>query len=79
MRLSKYFIPTLKEIPADAVIESHKLMLRSGMMRPLSAGIYSFLPLGYRALKKAMELVRQEMDAIGAQEFHLPALNPIEL
>jgi prolyl-tRNA synthetase len=79
MRLSKYFIPTLKEIPADAVIESHKLMLRSGMMRPLSAGIYSFLPLGYRALKKAMELVRQEMDAIGGQEFHLPALNPIEL
>ncbi|MFI5253022.1 MAG: proline--tRNA ligase [Bacteroidota bacterium] len=79
MRLSKYFIPTLKEIPADAVIQSHQLMLRAGMIRPLSAGIYSFLPLGYRALKKAMEIVREEMDAIGGQEFHLPALNPIEL
>ena len=79
MRLSKYFIPTLKETPADAVIQSHKLMLRAGMIRPLAAGIYSLLPLGYRALKKAMEIVRQEMDAIGAQEFHLPALNPIEL
>jgi prolyl-tRNA synthetase len=79
MRLSNNFIPTLKEIPADAIIKSHQLMLRAGMIRPLSAGVYSFLPLGYRALKKAMEIVRQEMDAIGGQEFHLPAINPIEI
>src|SRR5579862_884386 len=79
MRLSQNFIPTLKEVPADATITSHQLMLRAGMIRPLSAGIYSFLPLGYRVLKKAMEIVRQEMDAIGGQEFHLPALNPIEI
>lgn len=79
MRLSKNFVPTLKETPSDAMIESHKLMLRAGMIRPLGAGIYAFLPLGYRVLRKAIEIVREEMDAIGAQEFHLPALNPIEL
>jgi prolyl-tRNA synthetase len=79
MRLSKIFIPTLKEIPSDALIPSHQLMLRAGMIRPLGAGVYSFLPLGYRILKKVMEIIRDEMDAIGGQEFHLPALNPIEL
>jgi prolyl-tRNA synthetase len=79
MRLSKNFIPTVKEIPSDALIPSHQLMLRAGMIRSLSAGVYSFLPLGYKILKKAMEIIRDEMDAIGGQEFHLPALNPIEL
>lgn len=79
MRLSKYFIPTLKEIPSDALIPSHQLMLRAGMIRPLGAGVYSFLPLGYKVLRKVMEIIRDEMDAIGGQEFHLPALNPIEL
>lgn len=79
MRFSKGFFPTVKEVPADAVIASHQLMLRAGMMRPLGAGIYSFLPLGYAVMKKAMEIIRQEMDAIGGQEFHLPALNPVEL
>ena len=79
MRLSKYFVPTLKEIPSDAIIPSHQLMLRAGMIRPLGAGVYSFLPLGYRILKKIIRLVREEMDAIGAQEFLLPALNPLEL
>jgi len=79
MRLSKYFVPTLKEVPNDAVVVSHILMLRSGMVRMLSAGIYSFLPLGYRVVKKASEIIRQEMDAIGGQEFHLPALNPKEI
>jgi prolyl-tRNA synthetase len=79
MRLSKNFIPTLKEIPSDALMPSHQLMLRSGMIRPLGAGVYSFLPLGYRILKRVMEIIRDEMDAIGGQEFHLPALNPIEL
>ncbi len=79
MRLSKYFVPTLKEVPNDAVVSSHILMLRSGMVRMLSAGIYSFLPLGYRVMKKVSEVIREEMDAIGGQEFHLPALNPIEI
>ncbi|MGO9480741.1 MAG: proline--tRNA ligase [Candidatus Kryptoniota bacterium] len=79
MRLSTYFLPTLKENPADAVMASHRLMVRAGLMRPLGAGIYSWLPMGWRAMKKVMEIIREEMDAIGAQEFHLPALNPIEI
>lgn len=79
MRLSKVFIPTTKEAPADAVIPSHILMMRAGMIRPLAAGIYSFLPLGYRMIKKVCEIIRREMDAIGGQEFHLPALNPKEI
>ena len=79
MKLSKAFIPTLKEDPADAVIPSHKLMVRAGMIRMLSAGIYSFLPLGYKVIKKITAIIREEMDAIGGQEFHLPALNPKEI
>jgi prolyl-tRNA synthetase len=79
MRFSKAFIPTMKEVPADAVIISHQLMLRAGLVRGLTAGIYSFLPLGYRIIKKIVKIVCEEMDAIGGQEFHLPALNPIEL
>jgi prolyl-tRNA synthetase len=79
MKLSKCFIPTLKETPADAILPSHRLMLRAGMIRPLGAGIYSFLPLGYKVLTNALRIIRDEMNAIGGQEFHLPALNPIEL
>ncbi|MBI3365603.1 MAG: proline--tRNA ligase [Ignavibacteriae bacterium] len=79
MRLSSSFIPTLKEVPSDAIIPSHQLMLRAGMIRPLGAGVYSFLPLGYRIVKKVMEIIRDEMDRIGGQEFHLPALNPLDL
>jgi len=79
MRISKSFIPTLKEVPNEAIITSHILMLRSGMVRMLSAGIYSFLPLGYKVIKKISEIIREEMDAIGGQEFHLPALNPKEI
>jgi prolyl-tRNA synthetase len=79
MRLSKYFVPTLKEVPNDAVVTSHILMLRAGMVRMISAGIYSFLPLGYIVMKKISEIIRDEMDAIGGQEFHLPALNPKEI
>jgi prolyl-tRNA synthetase len=79
MKLSKYFVPTLKELPADATVTSHILMLRSGMIRMVSAGIYSFLPLGYRVLRKVSQIVREEMDAIGGQEFHLPAINPKEI
>ena len=79
MRLSNYFVPTLKEVPNDAVVASHILMLRSGSIRMVGAGIYSFLPLGYRVIKKISEIIREEMDAIGGQEFHLPALNPKEI
>src|SRR5512140_3280206 len=79
MRLSTSFLPTVKEIPADAVIPSHQLMIRAAMIRPLSAGVYAFLPMGYRVMRKVMDIVREEMDAIGAQEFHLPALNPTDL
>lgn len=79
MKISKSFIPTLKEVPSDAIIPSHILMLRSGMVRMLSAGIYSFLPLGYKVIKKISEIINDEMTAIGGQEFHLPALNPREI
>ncbi len=79
MRLSQGFFPTQKEVPADAIVPSHQLMLRAGLMRQLGAGIFSFLPLGYAVMKKVMQIIREEMDAIGGQEFHLPALNPIEL
>lgn len=79
MRLSKYFVPTLKEVPNDAVVTSHILMLRAGMVRMVSAGIYSFLPLGYIVIKKISDIIREEMDSIGGQEFHLPALNPKEI
>jgi prolyl-tRNA synthetase len=79
MRQSRYFIPTLKEVPADAIIPSHKLMLRAGLVRQLAAGVFSWLPLGHIVLKKIMNILREEMDAIGGQEFLLPALNPIEI
>jgi prolyl-tRNA synthetase len=79
MKISKSFIPTLKEVPADAVVQSHILMLRAGMIRMVSAGIYSFLPLGYRVMRKISEIIREEMNNIGGQEFHLPALNPTEI
>jgi prolyl-tRNA synthetase len=77
-RWSKLFIPTLREAPADAEVASHKLLLRAGYVRQLSAGIYSYLPLGQRALNKIIAIVREEMDRIG-QEFYLPTLNPAEL
>ncbi len=79
MRLSKGFFPTVKEVPSDAVIPSHQLMIRAGLMRQLAAGVFSFLPIGYAVMKKVMQIIREEMDAIGGQEFHLPALNPVEL
>ncbi|MCS6966134.1 MAG: proline--tRNA ligase [Candidatus Kapabacteria bacterium] len=79
MRYNKAFIPTLREVPSEAQAISHQLMLRAGLVRQLSAGVYSFLPLGWRAMQKVMHIVRQEMDAIGGQEFYFPALNPIEI
>ncbi|NMB80993.1 MAG: proline--tRNA ligase [Ignavibacteria bacterium] len=79
MRFTKNFIPTLKEVPADAVIPSHVLMIRAGMVRMLSAGIYSFLPLGYKVVRKISDIIREEMNEIGGQEFHFPGLNPKEI
>src|SRR6266404_2768905 len=79
MRWSKYFIPTLREDPADAEVVSHKLLLRAGIVRQLSAGIYSYLPLGQRIALKVMQILREEMNRIGGQEFYLPALHPAEV
>jgi prolyl-tRNA synthetase len=79
MRWTKTFIPTLREAPSDAESPSHKLMIRAGMVRQLAAGSYSYLPLGYRVLRKAEEIVRQEMDRAGAIELFLPSLHPPEL
>jgi prolyl-tRNA synthetase len=79
MRISTSFIPTVKETPSDATIPSHQLMIRAGMIRPLAAGVYTFLPLGTRVMQNVLKLVKEEMDAIGGQELHLPALSPIEL
>lgn len=79
MRFSKAFIPTLKEAPSDAQVASHKLLLRAGFVRQLAAGIYSYLPLAVRSLRKIEAIVREEMDAIGCQEFYLPALHPREI
>ncbi|HEX6717981.1 MAG TPA: proline--tRNA ligase [Pyrinomonadaceae bacterium] len=79
MRWSRYFIPTLREDPADAEVVSHKLLLRAGLIRQLSAGIYSYLPLGQRVALRVMQILREEMNAIGGQEFYLPALQPAEI
>ncbi len=79
MRLSKSFIPTLKEVPSEAVIPSHILMIRAGLVRQLSAGIYSWLPVGYKVIRKITDIIREEMNAIGGQEFHFPGLNPREI
>src|SRR5215510_13270654 len=79
MLWSKLFIPTLREAPAEAEAMSHTLLLRAGYIRQLSAGIYSHLFLSQRALNKIIRIVREEMDAIGAQEMLLPALHPAEL
>ena len=79
MRWSHYFIPTLREDPADAEVVSHKLLLRAGLIRQLGAGIYSYLPLAQRSILKITQIIREEMNAVGGQEFYLPALNPAEI
>lgn len=79
MRWTQTFIPTLKEVPAEAEIPGHQLMLRSGMIRQLMAGAYTFMPLGYRSVRKVSQIVREEMDRAGAIELFMPALQPIEL
>lgn len=79
MRWSNYFIPTLREEPSDAEVVSHKLLLRAGFVRQLGAGIYTYLPLAQRSVLKISEIIRQEMNAIGGQEFFFPALHPAEI
>jgi prolyl-tRNA synthetase len=79
MRWTQTFIPTLKESPAEAEIVSHKLLLRAGLIRKLGSGVYTFLPLGLRALKKVEKIVREEMDRAGAVEVLMPAIQPKEI
>ena len=79
MRWTKTLIPTLKEVPSDAELKSHRLMVRSGMIKKLSPGVYVQLPLGWRVLSKVEKIVRQEMDRAGAIEIAMPVLQPIEL
>ncbi len=78
MRWTAFFIPTAKEVPAEATVPSHQLMIRAGLIRQVAAGAYTFLPLGYRTLRKIEEIVRQEMNRAGAIELHMPAMHPIE-
>ena len=79
MRLSQYFLPLIRENPSEAQIVSHRLMLRAGMIRQSSAGIYSWLPLGLRVLTKVEQIVREEQDRTGAQEILMPTIQPAEL
>jgi prolyl-tRNA synthetase len=79
MRWSRYFLQTAREVPRDAEVVSHRLMLRSGMIRKLAAGIYTYLPFGWRSLQKLMAIVRRELDAAGAVELSMPAIQPAEL
>src|ERR1700748_2044502 len=79
MRLSRFFLPILKENPKEAEIVSHRLMLRAGMLRQQAAGIYSWLPLGFRVLKKIEAIVRQEQDRAGALEVLMPTIQSADL
>ena len=79
MRTSNFPLQTLKEVPADAEIASHRLMLRAGLIRKLAAGLYTWLPLGLRVMRKVENIVREEMDRAGALEVLMPAIQPAEL
>ncbi len=79
MRYSQYLLPTLKEVPADAEVISHQLMLRAGMIRKVSAGIYNYMPLGLRSIRKMEQIIREEMNRAGAIECLMPMANPAEL
>src|SRR4051794_13811795 len=79
MRLSAYPINTLRDVPADAEVVSHRLMLRAGMVRRLSAGLYTWLPIGLRVLRKVEQIIREEMNRAGALELLMPTLQPSEL
>ena len=78
-RLSEFFLPTLRDDPADAEALSHKLMVRAGLIRQVGAGLWTYLPAGQRVVSKAEQIVREEMDAIGGQEMLMPVLQPAEL
>ena len=79
MRQSKFFMPTLKEAPSDAVAKSHQLMLRGGYIRQVTAGVYAYLPLGYRVLRKAENIIEEEMNNINVPEMIMPHLLPATL
>jgi prolyl-tRNA synthetase len=79
LRMSKLYAPTLKEVPAEAELASHRVLLRAGMIRKAAAGVYTYLPLGWRSLHKIERIVREEMDTIGSQEMLMPAMQPSEL
>ena len=79
MRLSQMLLPTVKEDPAGAEAVSHKLMVRAGLVRQLAAGVYVFLPAGWRVMQKIAGIIRHEMDAIGCQELLMPVINPAEI
>lgn len=79
MRMSKLFFASLRQIPADAQVKSHQLMLRANMIKKLASGIYTYLPLGYRVIKKISAIIQSEMDAMGAQEILMPMVQPAEL
>ena len=79
MRISKYLIATLREAPAEAEIISHQLMLRAGMIRRIASGIYTWLPMGLRVLRKVEAIIREEMDRAGAQELLMSGVQPAEL
>ena len=79
MRMSQTLIPTLKEAPAEAEVPSHIFMMRGGYLRKLAAGIYSFLPLGWRVVTKVEKIIREELNAAGCSEVFLPAVIPAEL
>ena len=78
-KMSQLYAPTLKEDPAEAELSSHRLLLRAGMIRKTAAGLYSYLPLAWRSIRKIEAVIRDEMEAIGAQEMMVPILTPSEL
>src|SRR5512133_2966550 len=79
MRYSQYLLPTLKEVPADAEVISHQLMMRAGMIRKVAAGVYNYLPMGLRSVRKVEKIIREEMNRAGALELSMPAVQPAEL
>src|ERR671921_2095755 len=79
MRMSHLFGRTLREAPGDVELPSHRLMLRAALMRPLGAGIYSLLPLGWRVVRKVEQIIREEMNAIGGQELLMPVVHPADI
>ena len=79
MKASQFFISTLKDAPADAEIVSHQLMMRAGMIRKLGAGIYNYMPMGLRVIRKVENIIREEMDRAGAIELLMPVIQPAEL